>query len=158
MIIWRVNNCAVYQKLSKIPDLIVQKNVTKINGKKITTEAGNVLGDIDVLYVIPSHHKIVVGEVKDFSFAKNPYEMNREYKKIFVDDKTPSFNTKHKRRVEWVENHLEDVIKHFDLKSGKWSVRSAMFVSEEIISNLYFHKNETIIKYADINKESATSI
>ena len=151
-------NSVVYQKLSEIPDLIVQKNVTKINGKKITSETGNVLGDIDVLYVIPSRRKIVVGEVKDFSFAKNPYEMDREYKRIFVDDKKPCFITKHKRRVAWVEDHLEDVIKHFDLKRGKWTVRSAMFVSEEIISNLYFHKNETIITYSDINKDRAISV
>lgn len=151
-------NSAVYQKLSEIPDLIVQKNVTKINGKKIASEDGNVLGDIDVLYIIPKRRKIVVGEVKDFSFAKNPYEMDREYKKIFVDDKKPCFMTKHKRRVTWIENHIDDVIEHFHLSNGKWSVRSAMFVSEEIISNLYYHKNETIITYSDINKDSAISI
>ncbi len=151
-------NFAVYQKLSEIPDLIVQKNVKKINNKKIAFENGNVLGDIDILYVIPKRHKIIVGEVKDFSFAKNPYEMNLEYTKIFVDGKKPCFHTKHKRRVSWVEEHIEDVIKHFDLESGKWSVDSVMFVSEEIISNLYYHKNETIITYSDINEDLVTSV
>ncbi len=151
-------NSAVYQKLSEIPELIVQKNVTKINGKKIASEAGNVLGDIDVLYVIPKRHKIIVGEVKDFSFAKNPYEMDREYKKIFVDGKKPCFITKHKRRISWVEEHLDDVIKHFNLPEGRWSVHSAMFVSEEIVSNLFYHKNETIITYSDITKSTIFSI
>ena len=78
-------NSVVYQKLNSIDGLIVRERLSKVNGKKITDENGNVLGDIDVFYIVPEKRKIVVGEVKDFSFAKSPYEMDQEYKRIFVD-------------------------------------------------------------------------
>lgn len=151
-------NIAIYKKLSNIPNLLVQKNITKINGKRIASPEGNTLGDIDILCIYPKRHKIIVGEVKDFSFAKNPYEMNQEYIKIFVDEKKPCFVTKHKRRVKWIEDHLDDVIKHFNLPKGKWCIRPAMFVSEEVVSNLFYHKNEVIVTYSEINEHVIDSI
>lgn len=146
-------NAAVAKKISLVEGLIVCEKLSKINGKRITDENNNVLGDIDVLYIVPKNMKIVVGEVKDFSIAKNPYEMNQEYKRIFVDEDKPSYLTKHKRRVEWVKNNIEDVKKHFSLVDGNWTVKSVMFVSEEIISNLFYHQKEKIIVYSNITKE-----
>ncbi len=152
-------NTAVYQKIATVPSVLVQKTVTKINGIKIASDDGNTLGDIDILYVIPACCKIVVGEVKDFSYAKNPYEMNQEYKKIFVDEADKAcYITKHNRRVSWVQAHVNDVVEHFGLQKGEWSVHSALFVSEEIVSNLYYHKGEKIITYSDINEKSITSV
>ncbi len=119
---------------------------------------GNVLGDIDILYIVPELGKIVVGEVKDFSFAKNPYEMNQEYKRIFVDGDKQCFMTKHKRRAHWVQEHLEDVIQHFQLPNKKWCVRTTMFVSEAIISNEFYHQNESIIVYSEITEEKIKAV
>ena len=62
--------------------------------------------------------------------------------------------TKHKRRVEWVKTHLSDVIQHFNLSEGNWSVKSAMFVSEEIISNNFYHQKENIIVYSQITEQA----
>ena len=151
-------NAVVAQKLSSIDGLIVCEKLSKINGKKIADSNHNVLGDIDVFYIILDKRKIVVGEVKDFSFAKNPYEMDQEYKRIFVDGDKPCYMTKHKRRAAWVKDHLEDVKAHFNLPDGKWSVRTVMFVSEEIVSNAFYHQNETIIVYSDISAESVKSV
>lgn len=119
---------------------------------------GNVLGDIDILYIVPELGKIVVGEVKDFSFAKNPYEMNQEYKRIFVDGDKQCFMTKHKRRAHWIQEHLEDVIQHFQLPHKKWCVRMTMFVSEAIISNEFYHQNESIIVYSEITEEKIKAV
>ena len=151
-------NTAVYQKLRSIDGLIVRERLSKINGKKIADENGNVLGDIDVFYIVPEKRKIVVGEVKDFSFAKSPYEMDQEYKRIFVDGDKPCYMTKHKRRVNWVKNHIEDVKIHFDLPDGKWSVRAAMFVSDDIVSNAFYHQQETIIVYSQIAEKNVKSV
>lgn len=147
-------NSVVCRKLCSIDGLIVRERLSKINGKKITDDQGNDLGDIDVFYIVPEKRKIVVGEVKDFSFAKNPYEMDQEYKRIFVDGKKPCYMTKHKRRVAWVQEHLEDVKAHFDLADGKWTVKPVMFVSEEIVSNAFYHRNEQIIVYSQISEEN----
>lgn len=151
-------NSAVYQKLNSIDGLIVRERLSKINGKKITDTNGNVLGDIDVFYIVPDKHKIVVGEVKAFSFAKNPYEMKQEYKRIFVDGDKPCFMTKHKRRVVWIEEHLEDVKLHFGLADGNWSVKAVMFVNEEVVSNAFYHQNESIIVYSKITEKNVKSV
>ena len=111
-----------------------------------------------VFYIVPDKRRIVVGEVKDFSFAKNPYEMDQEYKRIFVDGKKPCYMTKHKRRVAWVQKHLEDVKAHFNLADGKWSVKPVMFVSEEIVSNAFYHRNEQIIVYSQISEKNVKSV
>lgn len=151
-------NAAVVQKLSSIDGLIVCGKLSKINGKKIADGNQNVLGDIDVFYIIPDKKEIVVGEVKDFSFAKNPYEMAQEYKRVFVDEDKPCYMTKHKRRAAWVKEHLDDVKTHFNLSDGKWSVKTVMFVSEEIISNTFYHQEERIIVYSDISAEKIKSV
>ena len=62
-------------------------NVKRINKKKIADEKSDVLGDIDVLIIDEKKHRIVVAEVKNFDFSKNPYEIQAEYQKMFVDGK-----------------------------------------------------------------------
>lgn len=151
-------NSVVYQRLNSIDGLIVYERLSKINGKKIVDDLGNDLGDIDIFYIIPDKQKIVVGEVKDFSFAKNPYEMEQEYKRIFVDGKKPCYMTKHKRRADWIKKHLEDVKTHFNLSDGNWSVKTVMFVSNEIISNSFYHRNERIIIYSQISERNVKSV
>lgn len=146
-------NAVVARKLSGFDGLIVREKLAKVNGKKIADPNGNVLGDIDVFYIIPDQAKLVVGEVKDFSFAKNPYEMDQEYKRIFVDGEKPCYMTKHKRRAAWIEEHLDDVKKHFNLPDGKWTVKTVMFVSEEIVSNAFYQQGETIIVYSDMTED-----
>lgn len=151
-------NSEVAKKLSLIDGLIVREKVSKINGKKITDTNNNELGDIDVLCIIPEKKKIIVGEVKDFAFAKNPYEMDLEYKKLFVDGRFPCYMTKHKRRSAWVREHLEDIRAHFDLLDGNWSVVTAMFVNQAIISNAFYHQKENIIVYSDITDSTIAAL
>ena len=151
-------NSVVYEKLNSIDGLVVQERLSKVNGKKITDENGNVLGDIDVFYIVPEKQKIVVGEVKDFSFAKSPYEMDQEYKRIFVDGEKPCYMTKHKRRVAWIKAHIDDVKKHFGLPDGKWTVKAAMFVSDDVVSNAFYHQHETIIVYSQITEKLIKSV
>lgn len=144
-------NSKVVKKLETINGLLVYKKLSKINGKRISDENGNDLGDIDVFILNPKKKVMIVGEVKDFSFAKNPYEMKQEYDEIFVDGGKPCYLTKHKRRSAWIKKHIADVEKHFSLSTGKWIVKTALFVSQEIISNEFYHKCENIIVYSEIS-------
>ncbi len=121
-------------------------------------ENNNDLGDIDVLCIIPEKHKIVVCEVKNFGFAKNPYEMNQEYQRLFVDTDKPCFMTKHKKRAAWVRQHIDDVKKQFSLSDGKWTVKPVMIVSEEIISNAYYKKGESILVYSNLTEKMIRTI
>jgi len=147
-------NNQVYNKINGIGDLIVDRNLKKINHKNISDENGNTLGDIDVLYIIPNRKRIVLVEVKDFNFSKSPYEMDCEYQKMFVDkgDKK-CFATKHKRRVLWVREHLEDVKMQYKIAGDGWTVKELFIVNEAIISNAFYNAGATIITYGEISKE-----
>ncbi|MCD9025594.1 hypothetical protein [Cohnella silvisoli] len=147
-------NHEVYNKIKEMTGFIVDRNIKKINHKHIADVTGNTLGDIDVLYIIPKRKRIVLVEVKDFNYSKSPYEMDCEYKKMFVDkDNEKSFATKHKKRTKWINDHLEDVKNHYRLTGNGWSVKGIFIVSEPVISNAFYEIGETIITYKDISKE-----
>lgn len=146
-------NNRVYTKISKINEFIVEKNLKKINHKKVADENGNTLGDIDVLYIIPERKRIVLVEVKDFNFSKSPYEMDCEYQKLFVDKGNKKcFATKHRNRASWVNDHLEDLKIQYGLVGNGWSVKDIFIVSEPIISNAFYGAGTTIITYAEMTK------
>ncbi|NRG46364.1 hypothetical protein HRF87_16575, partial [Bacillus sp. CRN 9] len=143
-----------YNKIQEIKGFIVDKNLKKINQKRIADENGNTLGDIDVLYIIPDRKRIVLAEVKDFNFSKSPYEMECEYQNMFVDkEDKKSFATKHKRRAAWVKEHIEDIKKHYRLTGDGWSVKDIFIVNEAIISNAFYNAGATIITYGELFKE-----
>ncbi|ASN03852.1 hypothetical protein [Virgibacillus necropolis] len=146
-------NNQVYNKIYEISDLIVDKNLEKINHKKIVDDKGNTLGDIDVLYIIPERKRIVLAEVKDFNFSKSPYEMDLEYQKMFVDkDNKKCFATKHKRRTSWVKEHIEDIKEHYRLTGDGWTAKEIFIVNKAIISNAFYNAGATIITYGEITK------
>lgn len=145
-------NDSVINKLRSYKGFIVKGKVSKINKKRLEDENKMPLGDIDAMCIIPENNSIIAFEVKDFSFAKNPYEMEQEYKRMFVDGEKTCFVTKHKRRVDWLITHINDVIEEFNLNPGKWIVKEAYIVDEEIISNIYHKKGKTILLYSTLNE------
>ena len=84
--------------------------------------------------------------------------MEQEYKRMFVDGDKICFATKHKRRVNWLIAHINDIIEEFNLKPGKWTVKEAYIVDEEIISNTYHKKGKTILLYSSLNEEIIKAI
>ncbi len=152
-------NDMVAERLSSFNGLIVDKKVSKINKIKILGKDKNELGDIDVLYIVPTLKKIVIAEVKDFSFAKNPYEMDQEYQRMFVDkEKELCYVSKHRRRVAWAVEHIEDIKVHYRLSEGKWTIKDTFFVSEEIISNIFHKKGQSIITYSEMAEKVVKSV
>ena len=152
-------NDVVADKLKGFGSFIVERRVKKINKKTISDQKGNDLGDIDVLVIIPSKRKIVVIEVKDFSFAKTPYEMHQQYLSIFRDDVDKlSYITRHKKRVAWIKEHVSDVIDYYKLDEGKWKVTEALVVDDSIVSNEFYHQNQTIILYSELTEDAVKRI
>lgn len=152
-------NDVVANKLKSYDSLIVTPKIKRINGHRIMSEQNNDLGDIDVLAIVPSKRKIIVIEVKDFSFAKTPYEMYQQYLSVFVDnEKELCYISKHHKRVKWVENHITDVLEHYNLSGDKWKVCEALVVDESIICNDFYHKNQKIILYSDLTKQAVENI
>lgn len=132
----------------------VDANVKKINKRLVADENGCTLGDIDVLIFDEIMRCVYVTEVKDFNFSRNPYEIQLEYQKMFVDGEKKCYATKHKRRVDWVKEHLDDLKIQYGLrKDFKWKVKGLFIVSEPLISTQVYGQNIEIISKAELSVE-----
>lgn len=147
-------NNLVYNYISKNKKLIVKKNVNKINKKRLVDEMNQPLGDIDVLYISVQKKLIVLVETKSFSFAKNFYEIQNEYKKMFAkDQKNSSFLAKHKKRVEWVKNNLSDLIEEYNLPNKNWNIKYMFVVDDYLVSKDVFKINEKIVTLNNLDDQ-----
>ncbi len=152
-------NDKVYNKIAGIYGLIVDKNLKKINHKNISDDKGNTLGDIDLLFIVSDKKQIIIAEVKDFNLSKSPYEMDCEYRSMFVDDGNKKcFATKHHRRSLWAQDHIEDIKTHYGLQGDGWSIKEIFIVNERIISNAFYDVNFTIITFGQISEASLRNI
>ena len=147
-------NELIFEIIQDMKEFTIIPNVKKINGKKIVNLQGNTLGDIDLLIIDKVTNKIIAAEVKDFHFSRNPYEIQQEYLKMFVDNgKTKSFATKHKRRVEWLKEHIQDVRVQYDLDDREWNIKGVFIVSKPLISNAIYKQNIKCISRAELCTE-----
>ena len=152
-------NESIFNILKTFPELIVDKNLKKINGKKVVDKENKDLGDIDILYIYSKNKLIVVGEVKDFKLSRNPYEIYCEYKEMFEDNgNKKSYSTKLKRRAEWIEQHIEDIKKQYNLSGDNWRVCKTFIVNEHLISKNVYGKDENIIAISEISLKSLTNL
>ena len=139
--------------LSDMEVFVIDSNVDKINKQSVADEKGNTLGDIDVLIIDREKQRIYVAEVKDFNFSRNPYEIQQEYQKMFVDGKKKCYATKHARRVDWVKEHIEDVKLHYKLVDVTWNIYGLFIVSEPLISTQVYHQKLEVISRAELSVE-----
>lgn len=152
-------NKFVVEMLEDMHVFEVKPNVKKINKKNISDENGNTLGDIDILIIDEERKKIYAAEVKDFNFSRNPYEIQMEYEKLFVDSpKKKSYVTKHQRRVDWLKLHMEDVTTYYGLSYVKWEIVGIFIVSEPLISKNIYGKEIEIISVNELNVERLRNI
>ena len=152
-------NNLVFKYISSINNLIVDKNVSNINGKDINDSNDLTLGDIDVLYISTQKKKIVLVETKNFNSVKNFYELYNEYLNLFVDTKDKrSFLTKHKRRVDWIKEHIDDVIKQYCLPNANYKVYYMFVTSEYCTANEVFKIKENIYSIKELDKKIILNI
>ena len=145
-------NDSIFNILQTFPELIVDKNLKKVNGKRIVDKENNDLGDIDILYIYDKNKQIVVGEVKDFKLSRNPYEIYCEYREMFEDsDSKKSYSKKLERRTEWAKDHIEDIKAQYNLKGDNWKIYKVFIVNEHLVSKNVYEKNENIIAVSDIS-------
>lgn len=145
-------NNMIFNYVSKFPNVIVDKNVSKVNKEKITDNNNDTLGDIDVLCIIPKNKKIILIETKNFNSVKNYYELYNEYKNIFVDGEGyKSFLTKHKNRARWIRDHVPDVIVEYNLPIGNYKVYYMFVTSEYCPANKVFNMKENIYSAKELS-------
>lgn len=147
-------NNLIFKMIQDMNIFILDSNVKKINGKRIAGSSGD-LGDIDILIIDEVNSKIIVAEVKNFRFSRNPREINLEYEKMFIDKEgKPCFATKHNKRRIWVENHMNDVKKQYGLSDKIWTVTSLFILNQPLISQHIYKKNIKCISKAELYAEA----
>lgn len=148
-------NKLVFDIINDFNAFKIYPNVKKVNGKKISQENGNDLGDIDILIIDDVNSTIIASEVKDFHFSRNPYEIQQEYIKMFVDkEKELCFASKHQRRVQWLINHVADIREEYALDDRDWKIKGIFIVSEPLISSYIYKQTIKCISRAELSTEA----
>lgn len=151
-------NDFIYKILVNFNVFEVYPNISKVNGVYIA-ENNNTLGDIDVLIIDREYHKIIAAEVKNFNFSKNPYEMHLEYKKMFENTKKKKgYYTKHCRRVDWCNKHIDDFKKQYGLDDGDWRVIGVFILSQSLVSTEIYHKEIKMLTEKELSVSSIRNI
>ena len=151
-------NDFIYKILVNFNVFEVYPNISKVNGVYIA-ENNNTLGDIDVLIIDREYHKIIAAEVKNFNFSKNPYEMHLESKKMFENTKKKKgYYTKHCRRVDWCNKHIDDFKKQYGLDDSDWRVIGVFILSQSLVSTEIYHKEIKMLTEKELSVSSIRNI
>lgn len=127
-------NNRVADLLEKNTNLIVKRQVKKVGKTKIQ------VGDIDVLAVDIQNSCLKLIECKNFAISRAPHEMKNEIDQIFLGRKKNKGKERHKssvqhhqERLEWVLNHLPEILTWLKLDTSiKWKVEALIVTDIEL--------------------------
>lgn len=127
-------NDAVADAFERNSALIVKRRVKTFGPLRIQRTRAESLGDIDVLVIDQGRRKIVAVEAKDFEQARNPFELQREVKKLFDGKKSAAHH--HSERLDWLRQNLSDVLAHLEIRQDRrrWQVEGLIVVSRDLLS------------------------
>ena len=145
-------NELVFNYLSSYKELIVDKKVNKINGKKIMDNNNQVLGDIDVLFISKKKKRIAICETKNFELSRNMYELHFEYMDMFEPNNEKSFYNKHMKRVKWCKENIDNIKIQYNLPDIKWKIDYCFIVNEPLVSNKAMKANVRAYTIEEIDK------
>ncbi|MCI5521359.1 MAG: hypothetical protein MR411_01910 [Tenericutes bacterium] len=145
-------NDLVFNYLCQFDNIIVDKNLKKVNGKRILNSKKQDLGDLDIIIISEKKKTITIAEVKNYELSRNIYEMQNEYNDTFNFDNKDSFYNKHMRRVKWCEENLECFISQYNLKNIKWKIDYCFIVNNSLISNKALKLNVKVYTIDEIDR------
>ena len=147
-----VFNDDVADRLEAKPTLWVRRRLKKIGRGKTAILPP---GDIDVLVIDVSRTSIYVLECKNLAFARTPFELAAELRALTEStEHSRSLIAKHQRRVVWLKEHLDIVIKWANLDPSKtWSVHSAVVVDEHAMSPKLQDVGEPVFSIEDLRED-----
>jgi hypothetical protein len=150
-------NERVAQTLADSGRFVVRKRVKKVNGKRLTRDSGEVLGDVDVLAAERIRRRILSIEAKCLSLAKTPADLANERDELFgnLENRTGAIG-RHIERTEWLRAHLSDVLKELRIDpsdSERWSVAPLLVVDSDLVSARLTTPPFPIVSLADMLRE-----
>ena len=121
--------------VSEITGVEAKGRVKKV-GKRRIALGGADLGDIDVLGVIPSERVLLCIECKALALARTPAEVQNQAEELIGNAGKLGSIQKHQKRVEWVEEHLDQVLfECFGIdRKGRWRVKPVLVSDGELFA------------------------
>lgn len=125
-------NDRVADIVESLAGFVVRSRVERINSDRIERSRSQPLGDIDVLALDKVKCVVFPIEVKDFEQARTPAEFANEAKKLFGGELSAA--SRHGERIEWIRQHLDDVLDSFGVvgRRGEWRVEGLIVVSRPL--------------------------
>jgi hypothetical protein len=142
---------SVADQCRRFQELLVKERYAKI-GRRYLGAPGSRLGDVDVLVAEKRKRKILLLEVKGLGAARTPFEMASEITELVHGSHGhPSMIEKHKRRLEWIQQNLAEVLADLDLDSLRpWTVEVLMVVDEELMSPHFVDTDVRILPFREL--------
>ena len=85
--------------------------------------------------------------------ARNFYEISNEYKKMFDSNNSKSLYKKHKHRVNWIVNHIDDIIEEYKLPKYKWKIKDMFIVDDYVISKSAYDIDVNLYTLSELTEE-----
>jgi hypothetical protein len=128
-------NDEVADVFAQDPRLIVRSRVKKVAHLRLRGDKGD-LGDIDVLVVDKRRKRLLPMECKDLALARTPYEMSSEIVNLFRGSQgKKSIIELHQQRVQWVREHLLEVLEWLGVGTPKgWKIEPLIVVDRELFT------------------------
>lgn len=111
----------------------VRENVKRFGSIRLQRANGEDIGDIDVLVVDRTNKVLVLVEVKDFEFARTPFELSNELEKLLGED--DSATSHHQERVTFVKANLARVLVELGIgdRAADWQVHGLVVTSADLM-------------------------
>ena len=132
----------------------MRRRVGKIGSLRLKGPKGD-LGDIDTLVVDRVAKRIKPVECKDLARARAPHEMANEIANLFLGQNgKASFVEKHQRRVDWLREHIGEVLDWLQLsRDGDWQVEPLIVVDQELMTPYLYASPIRVIAFAELDAE-----
>jgi hypothetical protein len=127
-------------QLGRDQGLVVRKCVDKIGALKIARNVDGrrePIGDIDVLAADSGHRILYLLECKALNGARTPVELKNEINHTFrVGGEKRSKLEIHLERIEWIRQHLDDVLQWLGLDGAaeSWTLDGRMITNIEVLA------------------------
>ena len=118
-----------------LSELAVRERFRKVK-KKIIGHPHSNLGDVDILVANPDRRRLLLVEAKDLGVGRTPFELSNELRQLVLGSRhEPSMIERHRRRHEWIQDNLEDVLATVGIMlEGDWQVEAIIVVDEDLMT------------------------
>jgi hypothetical protein len=112
----------------------VRENVKRIGKLRLARANGEAIGDIDVLVIDRARKVLLAVEVKDFEFARTPFELSNEIGKLLVGPDSAAHH--HEERLTFLRANLQLVVAEWNLpgEAKEWQVLGEIVTSSDLMA------------------------